>query len=161
LLLSFIDGTAIYGINSTLNSQERSFKNGLFLTSKSMSGAVSSLRPKDVLTNRTCLPTSNDTCSQASKYPCFYAGEYRTSENLGLVGVQTLFNREHNRIAAQLAALNPKWTDEILFQETRRIVIAELQHITFNEYVPVLTGNSSLAPLKTAAYFTGYNANVI
>jgi len=33
------------------------------------------------------------------------AGEYRTSENLGLVGMQTLFNREHNRIATALAKI--------------------------------------------------------
>jgi hypothetical protein len=34
------------------------------------------------------------------------AGEHRTSENLGLVGVQTLFNREHNRIATALAKVS-------------------------------------------------------
>ena len=108
------------------------------------------------------MPLSNDTCSTSStaKYKCFYAGEHRTSENLGLVGMQTLFNREHNRIAAQLSLINPLWNDETLYQETRRIVIAQLQHIAYNEFIPELVGNLSLKPLKTREYYTGYDSNI-
>ena len=87
-------------------------------------------------------------------------GEHRTSENLALVGIETLFLREHNRIATELARINPNWNDETLFQETRRIIVAILQHITFNEYVPVFTGDQSLKPLSSNAYYTGYDSNV-
>ena len=113
------------------------------------------------LTARTYLPLSNDTCSLSnSALKCFAAGEYRTSENLGLVSMHTLFNREHNRIAARLAAVNPKWDDNLLYFETRRIVIAELQHVVYNEWLPVATGDSSLKPLSTNSYFTGYDSSV-
>ena len=61
----------------------------------------------------------------------------------------------------RLASINPKWTDEKLYQETRRIVIAQLQHITYNEFVPELVGNTTLSPLATNSYFTGYNSAVI
>ena len=74
--------------------------------------------------------------------------------------MQTLFNREHNRVASQLASLNPTWNDETIYQEARRIVIAEFQHITFNEFVPVLTGDRSLSPLTSRTYYTGYNSSV-
>lgn len=44
----------------------------------------------------------------------------------------TLFSRNHNHLAERLAELNPHWDDEILFQEARRINIANLQFILIN-----------------------------
>ena len=113
------------------------------------------------INNRTFLPLSEDTCNDAGTRKCFFAGEHRTSENLGLVGVQTLFNREHNRIATELARINSAWNDEKLFMETRRIVVALLQHIVYNEWLPNVIGKRNLAPsAPTNAYYQGYDANV-
>lgn len=47
--------------------------------------------------------------------------------------LQTLFLREHNRLAHQFRNANPSWTDEQIFQEARKWVIAFIQHITINE----------------------------
>lgn len=126
-----------------------------------MSGTTPTL-PSEKLTGKSYLPLSDDVCSLSAtaKYKCFKAGEHRTSENVGLVGIQTLFNREHNRIATELAAINPLWNDETLYQETRRIIVAILQHITYNEFVPELVGDKRLMPLATNEYFTGYDPNL-
>jgi len=111
-------------------------------------------------TDTTCTAcyTYNNCTSSNTLYSCFLGGEWRASENLALTSIQTLWNREHNRIAATLASLNPTWSDEVLYQETRRIVIAEYQMVVFNEYVPLIYGNTTLSPLSSTSYYTGYNS---
>ncbi len=75
LVSSFIDGSQIYGLDSTRASELRTFSNGLLKTSDGITAANKGI------TNRTYLPlSSDDTCSSSSTstYYCFYAGEYRT-----------------------------------------------------------------------------------
>lgn len=70
----------------------------------------------------------------------FLTGEIRVNEQLVLTCMHTLMAREHNRIAHGLAQINPHWDDETLYQESRRIVIAEIQQITYNEFLPIILG---------------------
>ena len=71
---------------------------------------------------------------------CFLAGDVRVNEQLGLLTMHTIWMREHNRIANELVKLNPQWKSEMVFQVARQIVGAELQKITFQDYLPLLLG---------------------
>jgi len=59
--------------------------------------------------------------------------------------MHTLWAREHNTVATKLAQVNPHWDDEILFQEARHITIAMIQHVTFNEFLPVVLGKDMIS----------------
>lgn len=53
----------------------------------------------------------------------------------------TLWVREHNRVANKLfEKFGTSKSDEYYYQQARRIVIAEFQHITYQEYLQVLLG---------------------
>jgi len=85
--------------------------------------------------------TGCDVCG-SKRNDCFFAGDFRVNEQLNLIVLHTLFMREHNRIATQLASMNPSWTDDKIYQEARKINVAEYQHIIFKEWLPIIIGNT-------------------
>ena len=70
----------------------------------------------------------------------FVAGDVRANEQLGLLALHTLFVREHNRLVTLLADEFPRWSGEALYQKARQMVGAEMQVITFDEFLPALLG---------------------
>jgi hypothetical protein len=50
--------------------------------------------------------------------------------------------------------LHPKWSDEQLYQEARKLNIATEEMITYNEYLPAILGPNALAA------YAGYQSNV-
>ena len=75
--------------------------------------------------------------------------------------MHTVWVREHNRIALKLQANNPLWNDERLFQESRRIVIAEYQHIIYNEWLPLVVGKKQMNAFGLRPLTKGYSKSYI
>lgn len=84
----------------------------------------------------------------------FVSGDIRTNENAVLTSLHTLLVREHNRLAGLIAAAYPSWSDEQIYQYARKIVGAEVQVITYKEFLPSLLGEYDLPP------YTGYKPHV-
>uniref|UniRef100_A0A8D8SWS8 Chorion peroxidase n=1 Tax=Cacopsylla melanoneura TaxID=428564 RepID=A0A8D8SWS8_9HEMI len=112
------------------------------------------------------LPTAAASSCPFAKKNCYDAGDIRVNQHLDLAVTQTVWLRVHNHIANKLIQLNPGWSkrDELVYQETRRIVIAFFQHITYAEWLPILIGSdfartSGLSPTNSG-YFVGYNPDV-
>ncbi|MGI9535213.1 MAG: peroxidase family protein [Thermodesulfobacteriota bacterium] len=89
----------------------------------------------------------------------FLAGDIRSNEQVGLTALHTLFVREHNRLAENIAQENPDYDGDQIYYNARRIVGAQMQHITFNEFLPALLGPGPLYPYQ--GYFPEVNANII
>lgn len=85
------------------------------------------------------LTNSSNAC-QSGDVLCFKAGDVRVNSQPHLTVMHTLWMREHNRVADQLAIINPHWNDEKAFQETKKIITASIQHITYSEWLPALLG---------------------
>jgi peroxidase len=175
IISSFVDGSQIYGIDAEKSQELRSNVGGKQLTNKLnqlilviffliilgelQSSAGVAKRPY-------MLKGIDGACRDTTvTVKCFVGGEGRANENLGLTSLQTLFLRAHNKIAQELAALNPRWNDELLFEETRRIVIAILQHVVYGEYLPAIIGWNTatlfdIVPLDRDEYFTGYDETI-
>ncbi|XP_071625801.1 probable oxidoreductase PXDNL isoform X2 [Temnothorax longispinosus] len=144
---SYLDLSPLYGSSEETARALRSGEDGLLNTQRK---------------NLPMASTKYESCRSVNKaFPCFFSGDSRVNENPGLTLMHVLFLREHNRVAAELKRLNSHWDDEKLYQEARRIVIAELQHITYNEFLPVIFGEHALdrygLRLTQRGYFRGYD----
>jgi len=84
----------------------------------------------------------------------FVAGDVRANEQVGLTAMHTLFVREHNRLAEEIAARDPGLSGDEIYERARQIVGAQMQVITYEEFVPVLLGPRALEPYR------GYNLTV-
>ncbi|KAF5308960.1 hypothetical protein FQR65_LT00042 [Abscondita terminalis] len=155
---SYIDGSVIYGSMLEIANQLRDFKDGTLKTYLSEN-------------NKTLLPLStdpNDGCNREEqnrigKY-CFLTGDQRANENLHLTSMHLIWVRQHNYLAKGLKNVNPNWNDEKIFQEVRKIVIAQIQHITYSEFLPVIVGPLLRKKLhlnpEERTYYNGYNENI-
>lgn len=127
-ITAFIDGSNVYGSDAEYAAKLRTHEGG-----------------KLVMSTGDMMPMENGQ---------FIAGDVRSNENIGLASMHTLWVREHNRLTDELAQQHPEWTDEQLYQEARKTNVAQMQAITYNEFLPELVGD------KAISKYTGYKQNV-
>ncbi|NNE92656.1 MAG: hypothetical protein HKN23_13500 [Verrucomicrobiales bacterium] len=84
----------------------------------------------------------------------FLAGDVRANEQLGLTAMHTLFVREHNFWADKIAKQHRHLSGDEIYEKARIIVAAEMQAITYREFLPLLLGRHALRPYR------GYDPSV-
>ena len=147
---AYLDASVVYGSSRERANHLRTFKDGLL---KSLRSAHSD-EAKDSLP----LDKDGQSICGHTRENVFMCGDYCCVDNDPLTYLHSLFLRQHNRLAVKLSQLNPAWSDEILFQESRKIVGAILQKITYRDYLPkILTGDYFD---KLIGQYKGYNNSV-
>ncbi|KZS19290.1 Chorion peroxidase [Daphnia magna] len=152
-LTHFIDASHVYGPSPVIAANLRQFVGGLMKTSFIEGRQY----PLQDFQGKNCVGLTRDT-------GCFVAGDTRVNQIMTLTSLHIIFLRQHNYIATALNAINPHWSDEIIYQETRRIIGALMQHITYNEFLPSILGRQTmeiygLTP-QSSGYSSSYDENV-
>ncbi|GAB2694984.1 peroxidase family protein [Aliiglaciecola aliphaticivorans] len=132
-ITSWIDGSMIYGSDNERNSALRVGDNSPFLATSS-----NNLLPF----NSDNIPNANGFVADPSRL--FIGGDLRVNEQAVLTAMHTVWLREHNRIARILQSSQTNASIESIYEQARRLVIAEIQIITYNEYLPALLGENSM-----------------
>jgi peroxidase len=152
-LTSYMDASNIYGSHDEGARNLRDFTShrGLLRTGVVMPSGKPLLPPNNGE------PIDCQMDPNTGHVPCFQAGDVRANEQLGLLSMHTLWLREHNRIVTTLWETNPHWDGDTLYHETRKIVGAEVQHITYTHWLPKILGPRGMEMLGE---YKGYDSTI-
>jgi len=134
----YVDASNVYGHDDETAESLRSFEDGLLLVEETLN-----LLPED--------PANND-------YE--FAGDFRAREMPGLLSMHTLFVREHNRLAGLIKNREPNFSDEEIYQEARRINVAQYQSVVYGGYLPVVLGSQNIDGLELDRDGSDYDSSV-
>ncbi|EDW17736.2 peroxidasin [Drosophila mojavensis] len=153
-LTAYIDASQVYGYNTAFAQELRNLSSDEGL----LRVGVHFPNQKDMLPF--AAPQDGMDCRRnldENQMNCFVSGDIRVNEQVGLLAMHTIWMREHNRIARKLGEINPHWDGDTLYQESRKIVGAQMQHITFKQWLPLIIGESGMSMLGE---YRGYNPQV-
>ncbi len=139
-ITSFIDASNVYGSDEDRATALRKMDG---------SGKLKSLmRGRFLPFNREGLPNAGGDDNRR----LFLAGDIRANEQIALTAMHTLFMREHNRLCDEMAGSG--LDGEEIYQRARKIVGAQMQVITYKEFLPLLLGPTAIPP------YGGYNDQI-
>jgi Animal haem peroxidase len=137
---AFIDGSQVYGSDDA-RAQELRLLDG---TGK-LKTSDNNLLPFNV----------NGFPNEPKPDPAFFlAGDVRANEQSDLTCLHTLFLRDHNFWADHFRRTDRTLDDNGIYFRARAMVCAEIQLITYRDFLPILLGKNALTP------YTGYDETV-
>lgn len=132
-LTAYIDASMVYGSDQEMGALLRTYRDGRLHHNS---------RTEQLPTREQLNVRPNTRLLKPEKPEDFMAGDMRVNEHPFLTSLHVVFLKEHNRIAKRLREYLPRelQKDEIIYQETRRLVGAEMQNIVYGEYLPTILG---------------------
>ena len=140
-ITAFIDASSVYGSDT---------ERALALRTRDGTGQLATSEGDLLPFNADGLP--NAPADDAPDY--FLAGDFRANEQVALSSLHTLFVREHNYWAQAIQRSNSELTGDQIYESARVIVAAEMQVITYREFLPLLLGRRAIPP------YEGYQSDV-
>uniref|UniRef100_A0AAY4B5T7 NAD(P)H oxidase (H2O2-forming) n=1 Tax=Denticeps clupeoides TaxID=299321 RepID=A0AAY4B5T7_9TELE len=138
---AWMDGSSIYGSSSSSSDTIRRFSMGLLSSGSSWD------LPRQSGGGNLMWSAPDPCTSQTGPQGLYELGNGWGNENVFTTAVGIIWFRYHNYLATQLHEQHPAWSDEELFQNARKRVIATFQNIAFYEWLPSYLGRP-VAPYK-------------
>jgi len=150
-LSSFLDASTVYGGDSSYSYRLR-MHDGTGKLRYSLRGH-SMMLPLEQ-------KTMNDSGSSGTASETVIAGDDRAGEHPLLTALHTIWLREHNYWCTRFSVEHPSWGEERLFQTARHMVMAEIQVITYREWLPLLLDSQDLLNRPACYWFPRQSAHI-
>ncbi|XP_055345760.1 peroxidase-like [Paramacrobiotus metropolitanus] len=162
----WLDLSPLYGLHEERSDQLRVFESGLLRFRDVETGIEND--PSTAI-HKQILPSLPDgmpsSCRPLDLHrTCFFAGDDRVNQQPPLLTIHTILVRYHNAIASFLANYLPSWSDELIYQEARKFVVAVYQVVIYKEFLPAILGELRSSegrehPLQLLqdGFFSGYD----
>ncbi|NWW88131.1 DUOX2 oxidase, partial [Rhynochetos jubatus] len=130
----WLDGSSIYGPSHSWSDALRSFSGG------QLASGPGGRLPRETDGRVPMWKALDPSTGQGGPQGIYDLGNAWGNENRFLQAESIAWFRYHNHLAEKLAQAHPTWSDEDLFQHTRKWVIATFQSIVLYEWLPALLG---------------------
>uniref|UniRef100_A0A8C7NU87 NAD(P)H oxidase (H2O2-forming) n=1 Tax=Oncorhynchus mykiss TaxID=8022 RepID=A0A8C7NU87_ONCMY len=142
LVTAWLDGSSIYGPSSSWSDALRSFTGGLLASGEQLD------MPKRSGSTSLMWSAADPSTGQHGPEGLYELGNAWGNENVFTMAEGIVWFRYHNYIASRLSEKHSSWSDEDLFQNARKTVIATFQNIAFYEWLPGFLWEKTMIPYQ-------------
>uniref|UniRef100_A0A3Q1IJ15 NAD(P)H oxidase (H2O2-forming) n=1 Tax=Anabas testudineus TaxID=64144 RepID=A0A3Q1IJ15_ANATE len=140
LVTAWIDGSSIYGPSTSWSDSLRSFSGGLLTRGSKWD------MPKQGGGRNLMWSAADPSTGEHGDEDLYELGNAWANENMFTAAEGIIWFRYHNYVASKLHEEHPDWSDEKLFQNARKTVVATFQSIALYEWLPGYLGGKKLPP---------------
>uniref|UniRef100_A0A671VYG6 NAD(P)H oxidase (H2O2-forming) n=1 Tax=Sparus aurata TaxID=8175 RepID=A0A671VYG6_SPAAU len=140
LVTAWIDGSSIYGPSSSWSDSLRSFSGGLLTSGSEWN------MPNQATGHTFMWSAADPSTGDHGPQGLYVLGNAWANENMFTAAEGIIWFRYHNYVASKLHEKHQEWSDEKLFQNARKTVVATFQNIALYEWLPAYLGNKTLPP---------------